>query len=106
MIVIQNQQTSVKSSISCAGQFVYENLRNPIGITLRVVGSALVGMNVPVVPNDPSEIENYFPRFVATCGGSPDFGPLSGPAPAFNQFDLVSLKCLLFDSFLGNFPKE
>jgi hypothetical protein len=87
ILVIQNQQTSVRGNTKCGDRFVYDNLRNPLGAALRSIGTALLGMSVPVI-DDPFT-SSRAKRIVATSGGSPHFGTLSGATPLFNRFDIV-----------------
>jgi hypothetical protein len=100
ILLVQNQQTSVRQEIKCGEHFVFQNLRNPLGIALQAVGSALLGMHVPVTYDPLSSGDQRKAagvrtnQIVATCGGSPHFGSLSGATPLFNQFDLVSLPSL------------
>lgn len=110
ILVIQNQQIYTPQGIKCGDQYVYDNLRNPLGITLRSFGSLLLGMYSPVIDNPLTSQQQITSRIVTTCGGSPYYGVLSGRTSIFNQFDMVyeayppSLPQLT--SFTRTVPKE
>lgn len=91
ILVIQNQQNYISQKIQCGNKLIYDNLRNPLGITLRSLGSIFLGMYSAII-DDPLTPEHHDIRstIVSTYGSSPYYGSLSGRTPIFNQFDMVS----------------